>query len=150
MNEGFVLVHMHIEYEKDNLVDSRRKSGRQKQLFEISEIHVPKDTLSLSSVSHVTASKSMSCTLKKEEEKERKKKRKKSIAIFILENKINTLLPPMEKKRYPNTLVCVCVWYVCVCVYVCECLRAFVRAYVFVCACVYVCVCVCVRPRERE
>ena len=27
MNEGFVLVHMHIESEKDNLVDSRRKSG---------------------------------------------------------------------------------------------------------------------------
>ena len=31
-NEGFVLVHMHIESEKDNLVDSRRKSGRQKYL----------------------------------------------------------------------------------------------------------------------
>ena len=30
MNEGFVLVHMHIESVKDNLVDSRRKSGRQK------------------------------------------------------------------------------------------------------------------------
>ena len=26
MNEGFVLGHMHIESEKDNLVESRRKS----------------------------------------------------------------------------------------------------------------------------
>ena len=32
MNEGFVLVHMHTESEKDNLVESRRKSGRQKWL----------------------------------------------------------------------------------------------------------------------
>ena len=32
MNEGFVLVHMHIESEKDNLVESRQKSGRQKWL----------------------------------------------------------------------------------------------------------------------
>ena len=32
MNEGFVLVHMHIESEKDNLVESRGKSGRQKWL----------------------------------------------------------------------------------------------------------------------
>ena len=32
MNEGFVLVHMHIESEKDNLVESRRNSGRQKWL----------------------------------------------------------------------------------------------------------------------
>ena len=30
MSEGFVLVHMHIESEKDNLVESRQKSGRQK------------------------------------------------------------------------------------------------------------------------
>ena len=26
MSEGFVLVHMHIESEKDNLVESRQKS----------------------------------------------------------------------------------------------------------------------------
>ena len=32
MSEGFVLVHMHIESEKDNLVESRQKSGRQKWL----------------------------------------------------------------------------------------------------------------------
>ena len=32
MSEGFVLVHMHIESEKDNLVDSHQKSGRQKWL----------------------------------------------------------------------------------------------------------------------
>ena len=30
MSEGFVLVHMHIESEKDNLVESRPKSGTQK------------------------------------------------------------------------------------------------------------------------
>ena len=30
MNEVFVLVHMHIESEKDHLVESRRKNGRQK------------------------------------------------------------------------------------------------------------------------
>ena len=33
MSEGFVLVHMHIESEKDNLVESCQKSGRQKWLF---------------------------------------------------------------------------------------------------------------------
>ena len=32
MNEGFVLVHMHIGSGKHNLVESRRKSGRQKWL----------------------------------------------------------------------------------------------------------------------
>ena len=32
MSEGFVLVHMHIESEKDNLAESRQKSGRQKWL----------------------------------------------------------------------------------------------------------------------
>ena len=32
MSEGFVLVHMHIESEKDNLVESRQKSGRQKSI----------------------------------------------------------------------------------------------------------------------
>ena len=32
MSEGFVLVHMHIESEKDSLVESRQKSGRQKWL----------------------------------------------------------------------------------------------------------------------
>ena len=32
MSEGFVLIHMHIESEKDNLVESCRKSGRQKWL----------------------------------------------------------------------------------------------------------------------
>ena len=32
MSEGFVLVHMHIESEKDNLVERRQKSGRQKWL----------------------------------------------------------------------------------------------------------------------
>ena len=32
MSEGFVLVHMHIESEKDNLVENRQKSGRQKWL----------------------------------------------------------------------------------------------------------------------
>ena len=32
MSEGFALVHMHIESEKDNLVESRQKSGRQKRL----------------------------------------------------------------------------------------------------------------------
>ena len=30
MSEGFVLVRMQIESEKDNLVESRQKSGRQK------------------------------------------------------------------------------------------------------------------------
>ena len=33
MSEGFVLVHMHIESEKDNLVESHQKSGGQKWLF---------------------------------------------------------------------------------------------------------------------
>ena len=32
MSESFVLVHMHIESEKDNLAESRQKSGRQKWL----------------------------------------------------------------------------------------------------------------------
>ena len=32
MSEGFVLVHMHRESEKDNLAESRQKSGRQKWL----------------------------------------------------------------------------------------------------------------------
>ena len=32
MGEGFVRVHMHIESEKDNLVESRQKSGRQRWL----------------------------------------------------------------------------------------------------------------------
>ena len=32
MSEGFVLVHMHIESEKDNLVESHQKSGSQKWL----------------------------------------------------------------------------------------------------------------------
>ena len=32
MSEGFVLVHMHTESEKGNLVESRLKSGRQKWL----------------------------------------------------------------------------------------------------------------------
>ena len=32
MSEGIVLVHMHIESEKDNLVESLQKSGRQKWL----------------------------------------------------------------------------------------------------------------------
>ena len=32
MSEVFVLVHMHIESEKDNLVESRQKGGRQKWL----------------------------------------------------------------------------------------------------------------------
>ena len=32
MNEGFVLVHMHIGSGKDNLVESFRKSGTQKWL----------------------------------------------------------------------------------------------------------------------
>ena len=31
-DEGFVLGHMHLESEKDNLVESRRNSGRQKWL----------------------------------------------------------------------------------------------------------------------
>ena len=93
-----------------------------------------------------------------------KKREKKSTAIFNLESKINTLLPPMEKTnkkqkqqkklRYPNILVCVCIWYVCVCVYVCvlACVRARVRVCLCVCvyACVYVCVCVCVLDRARE
>ena len=30
ISEGFVLVHMHMESEKDNLVESRRNSSRQK------------------------------------------------------------------------------------------------------------------------
>ena len=32
MSKGFVLVHMHIESEKDNLVESCQKSGKQKWL----------------------------------------------------------------------------------------------------------------------
>ena len=32
MSEAFVLVHMHVESEKDNLVESRQKSDRQKWL----------------------------------------------------------------------------------------------------------------------
>ena len=86
MNEGFVLVHMHIESEKDNLVDSRRKSGRQKQLFEISEIHVPKDTLSLSSFSHVTASKLM-CLVHKKRREEHLTKKVYSDFYFRKQNK---------------------------------------------------------------
>ena len=33
MSEGFVLVHMHIESEKDNLVESRQKSGSGRHLI---------------------------------------------------------------------------------------------------------------------
>ena len=31
MSEGFVLVHMHIESEKDNLVESRQQQQQQKK-----------------------------------------------------------------------------------------------------------------------
>ena len=33
MSEGFVLVHMHIESEKDNLVESRKKKKKKKKMM---------------------------------------------------------------------------------------------------------------------
>ena len=39
MSKCFVLVHMHIESEKDNLVESRQKSSRQKGLVLWSEFN---------------------------------------------------------------------------------------------------------------